>query len=204
VQQAPGDDQWLEAARAGDRRALERLLSGCQDRVYRTALGYLGGNEEAAMEVAQDVLISVARNLGQFRGESRFTTWLYRMTMNYAKNHQVASNRRSARFVSLTPASTTESGDEQERPRDLHAGGISAREAAAQAESVSILHARLQQLPEEFRSVLMLRFIEDQSYEEIAEALAVPVGTVKSRINRGRGELRRLMADVLTPGEVGG
>ncbi|MBI1291650.1 sigma-70 family RNA polymerase sigma factor [bacterium] len=189
----------LSAAQSGDRAAMERLLSMHQDRIYRTALSYLGGNEEGATEVAQDVLISVARNLAGFRGDSRLTTWLYRMTVNYAKNYLAARQRRTARFVSLDP---TAAGDEDAPPVIQAADPRgNTRDRAAASEMQSILQQRIAQLPEDFRTVMILRFVEDQSYEEIGETLSIPVGTVKSRINRGRAELRRLMADVLPGGE---
>jgi RNA polymerase sigma-70 factor (ECF subfamily) len=175
---------------------MEQLLVMHQDRIYRTALGYLGGDGEAAEEVAQDVLISLSRNLGNFRGESRLTTWLYRMTVNFAKNFLVSRGRRNARFVSLDPVS-------DEEGRNLSPAQTAAdeapdpRRATADREALAILHSRMEQLSDEFRTVMILRFVEDRSYEEISEITSVPIGTVKSRINRGRAELRRLMADVL-------
>ena len=189
---------WIARARQGDRAALESLLAAHQDRVFRTALGLLGGNDEAAQEVAQEVLVSAFRNLQNFRGESRFATWLYRMTVNFAKNHQVAQGRRRSRFVSLDQPTEL---DDPERPsREYAAGGVSPREQAAGHEMMATLMERMQGLPEEYRSVLVLRYIEDRSYEEIAEALEIALGTVKSRVNRARAELRRQMAEMLMEG----
>lgn len=189
---------WIARARQGDRAALESLLAAHQDRVFRTALGLLGGNEEAAREVAQEVLVSAFRNLHSFRGESRFATWLYRMTANFVKNHQVAQGRRKARFVSLDHSGDP---DDPDGPaREYAAGGVSARDQAAGNEMMAVLMERMQLLPEEYRSVLVLRYIEDRSYEEIAEALGIALGTVKSRVNRARAELRRHMAEMLTEG----
>jgi len=192
------DARLLAAAQSGDRLAMERLLSAHQDRIYRTALAYLGGDEEGATEVAQDVLISVARNVAGFRGESRLTTWLYRMTVNYAKNYIAARQRRAARFVSIDQS--PDSAEEVPRmPSPADPGG-NTRDRASSSEMQFIVHERMARLPEEFRVVMILRFVEDQSYEQISETLAIPVGTVKSRINRGRAELRNLMADVLPEG----
>lgn len=188
----------VERAQQGDYLALEELLSAHQDRVFRTALGIVGGNEEAAQEVAQEVLISAFRHIQQFRGASKFSTWLYRMTVNFAKNRAVAYGRRKARFVSLDAPAP---GDEEHAPRDHRAEQVSPREAAHGAELMELLHENLGKLTEEYRTVLVLRFIEDVSYEEIATLLAIPVGTVKSRINRARRELRLLMKDHLNPGE---
>ncbi|MEO8376890.1 MAG: sigma-70 family RNA polymerase sigma factor [Candidatus Sumerlaeota bacterium] len=187
----------IQQARGGDAAAMEALLSAHQDRVFRTALGLLGGNQEAALEVSQEVLVSVFRHLEQFRGESRFTTWLYRMTVNFAKNRSVAEGRRASRFVSLD---TTPEQDDEARPREYAVARPSPREEAAGGEMMAIMMSRIDELAEEFRAVLILRYMEDRSYEEISEVLGVPLGTIKSRINRGRSELRRLMADVLPGG----
>ncbi|CAN5254735.1 RNA polymerase sigma factor RpoE [soil metagenome] len=189
------DASLIDAARAGDRKAMERLLTNHQDRVYRTALGLLG-NPESALEVAQEVLISASRRLDQFRGESKFSTWLYRMTVNFAKNWKVADGRRAARFVSID-APHDQDAEERAPSRDLRDRGPDVRTQAADSEMIAILHSRLQALSEEFRAPLVLHFIEDRPYDEIAELLGIALGTVKSRIHRGRAELRRAMADVL-------
>jgi len=189
------DDQLVARARGGDMAALETLLTKHQDRVYRTAMGLVGGNDDAAREVAQEVLVSAFRHIGQFRGESRFTTWLYRMTVNFSKNRAVATGRHRARFVSLE--AQPEGQGEDAPVRQYRDPGVSPREQAAGKEMHQLMMERMGELPEEFRIVLVLRYIEDRSYDEIADALAVPIGTIKSRINRGRAELRRLMTDVL-------
>lgn len=192
-----GDDgaerELVARARAGDGAALESLLALHQDRVYRTALGMVGGDQEAAFEVAQEVLVSAFRHFHQFRGASKFSTWLYRMVANFTKNLQVSRGRQRRRFVSLdAPARTDSSG---EIPRDFAATGVDAREAAAGKELMGILQQRLSELPPEFRDVLVLRYIEDLSYEEISGSLEIPLGTVKSRVNRARIELRKAMGD---------
>jgi RNA polymerase sigma-70 factor (ECF subfamily) len=185
----------IARAQAGDGPSLERLLAVHQDRVWRTALGMMGGDSESAWEVAQEVLVSAWRHIGQFRGGARFSTWLYRMTANFVKNHRVASGRRAARFVSMD--SPVGGEEDQDRPREFSDGAPSPRARAAGSEMLERLHECLGELPEEFRGVLAMRYIEDMGYEEIAEALDLPLGTVKSRINRGRRELRALMGDSL-------
>lgn len=192
------ESELIDRAQNGDEAAMDILLKTHQDRVFRTALGLVGGDEEAALEIAQDVLISAFRHLHQFRGASKLSTWLYRMTVNFAKNRAVSRGRRSARFVSL---SNPISSDSQERvQRDVPEDKPLPRDEAAGRETIEILRDRIAELPEEFRAALMLRYFEDLSYEEIAEALEVPIGTVKSRINRGRAELRKSMADILEEG----
>ncbi|MEQ8820741.1 MAG: sigma-70 family RNA polymerase sigma factor [Sumerlaeia bacterium] len=184
----------VERAQAGDQRALERLLAAHQDRTYRTALRFLGGREEEAFELAQEVLISAFRHIHQFRAESKFSTWLYRITSNLAKNRFVVENREKARYTSLeAPAGN----DEDAEPRQWEAGGVDARTLASDREAVKLMQERMATLDPEWQQVLTLRFFEELSYEEISEALEVPIGTVKSRINRARKALREAMADWL-------
>lgn len=186
----------IARAQAGDEAAVETLLAAHQDRVFRTALSLSGGDEEAAREIAQDVLISAYRHLAQFRGESRFSTWLYRMTVNFSKNRHVAEGRRARRFTSLDSLGPARN-DEAPRPYDAPDTQPSPRTLAAGRQLLQLLFERLHLLPEEFHAVLHLRYVEDRPYEEIADLLAIPLGTVKSRINRGRRELRKLAADLL-------
>jgi RNA polymerase sigma-70 factor (ECF subfamily) len=192
------EQQLVRQAQSGDESALEALLSAHQDIVYRTALRFLGGREEAAFELAQEVLISAFRHIKRFRGESRFSTWLYRITSNLAKNRFVVENRERARFTSLEAPRSNESGEDA--PRDWADGQRDVRAVASDREKVALLVQRLEDLEPEWREVLVLRFFEDMSYEEIAEALVVPVGTVKSRLNRARRALREAMGDVLLEG----
>ena len=195
-QSSPDPDLLLvRMAKEGNQDALQTLLEMHQDRIFRTALGLTGGNEDAATEIAQNVMISVFRHIQQFRGDSKFTTWVYRMTVNFAKNFLMAEGRHKARFVSMNSRDSRDSSSrasqqvalEAPRPSDLASG----------TEMIDILQQRIESLPEDFRSVLVLRYMEDLSYEEISNALELPLGTVKSRINRGRAELRHQMANIL-------
>lgn len=183
----------VSRAQAGDEAALEALLSACQDRVYRTALRFSAGDEESAAELAQEVLVAAYRKIRKFRGDSRLHTWLYRITANLAKNRYVVQNRERKRFSSLDAPL----GDDSGRPRDFADSGVDPRQAAAGREMFELLQQRLDDLEPEWREVIVLRFFEDQSYEEIAEALDLPLGTVKSRISRARKALRELMKDAL-------
>ncbi len=192
------EEQLIRQAQSGDESALESLLSAHQDLVYRTALRFLGGREEAAFELAQEVLVSAFRHIKRFRGESRFSTWLYRITSNLAKNRFVVENRERARFTSLEAPRSHESGDEQ--PRDWPDKKGDPRAAASDREKLALLLERLETLEPEWKEVLVLRFFEDLSYEEIANVLNVPVGTVKSRLNRARRALREAMGDMLQEG----
>ncbi len=186
----------IRRAQDGDEAALEQLLTDNQDLIYRTALRFTSGREEAAAELAQEVMISVFRHIGQFRLQSRFSTWLYRITSNLGKNRYVVENRERARFVSLETAGQSE--DEEKRPVNRpDAKAVNPRSAAADSETMGVLYERLELLEPEWREIILLRFFENQSYEEIAETIGIPIGTVKSRINRARRALRGVMQDVL-------
>lgn len=192
----PGDErQLIRSAQAGDDAALESLLAMHQDLVYRTALRFTAGREEAAFELAQEVLISAFRNIRKFRLESRFSTWLYRITSNLAKNRYVVENRERQRFTSID-----EPYGEEGKTRDWADSAISPRHEAQGREAMQILYSRLELLEPEWREVLVLRYFEDLTYEEVADVLDIPLGTVKSRLNRARRALREVMEDVLEEG----
>lgn len=187
----------IEKARDGDPEAMDQLLAAHQDRVYRTALGYLA-DEDAAQEVAQQTLIAAFRKLDSFRGDARLATWLYRMTINYAKNHQVSAGRQRSRFQSMDHSGRQD--DSSEYVPQYRDTAPDPREQAAAKEASGEVFDQIAQLPEEYRSALLLRYVEDMSYEEIAESLEIAPGTVKSRINRGRKMLREAMAGRIAEG----
>jgi RNA polymerase sigma-70 factor (ECF subfamily) len=192
---SPTDHARVEAlvrdAQEGDRIAMERLLETFQDRVWRRALYRLGDQDEA-WEVTQDVFIICFRKLRQFRGDAQFWTWLARIVDNQVKN-RLAWWRRRGRSVTFS-LNTLGPGDrDEEKAWDPPAEQPSPRSQAAARQELGQLDEAMSGLSEEHREVLLLRFSDDLSYEEIADALEVSLGTVKSRINRARAELRRLM-----------
>jgi RNA polymerase sigma-70 factor (ECF subfamily) len=147
--------------------------------VYRLCLRVLGNADDAA-DAAQDALVMVARKLGTFRGDARFTTWLHRVTMNVCYDHLRAAKRRpSVRRIDDERAEL-ELGD----PLPDHADAVATRRDVTRA---------LALVPEEFRAALVLADGEDLPYEEVARVLDIPVGTVKSRVHRGRIALARVM-----------
>lgn len=188
----------IVAAQRGDAHSLNRLLVLHQDRVFRTALHLLGGNYDEACDLAQGVLLKIARNITTFRGESRFTTWIHRITANEAKNHLAGRRRHDRRVIAIEEMSRRDGEDPAEAV--LPHEGPNPRHQAAGEEMMRHLQHALGELSEDFRAPLVLHEIEGLPYEEIASALDVPIGTVKSRISRARRELRRLMADHLASG----
>ncbi len=189
------EQQLIKRAKEGDQEALGQLLAAHQDRVFRTALSLVRGDEDKAAEVAQSVLISAFRHMEQFQGAAKFSTWLYRMTVNFSKNQAVSEGRRKARFVSMT--APKKEGSEEMVQRDFATGNPSPSDEAAAREELRILEEHLNGLADDYRLVLTMRYWEDASYDEISDALSIPLGTVKSRINRARAELRKRMKDVL-------
>lgn len=157
----------IEGARQGDRAALEALVERYQDSIYSIAMTFTR-NPFQAEDLAQEAWIRLLRGLPGYRGEARFTTWMYRVVMNTFLN---APRPREAEYHEQAGA-----------PDEL-----------SRRETGLAVQAAVRNLPEEFRSVVALRFIADLSYAEIAAALQIPLGTVQSRLSRG---LERLGAEL--------
>ena len=179
---------------------MEALLTTFQDRVWRRALYRLGDHDEA-WEVVQDVFVICFRKIGQFRGESQFWTWLARVVDNQVKN-RLAWWRRRGRSVTFSLEELGGGGgasehDGAEKAWEPPSTEPSPRRQAAARQEVALLEGAMAKLSEERREILLLRFADELSYEEIAESLQISMGTVKSRVSRARADLRQLMKDVL-------
>jgi len=161
---------------AGDAGAGTELITRHERRVYAVCLRVLGNPDDAA-DAAQDALLAMVRKLDGFRGEAAFTTWLYRVAMNVCYDHL----RRARRQPMLR---RTEEDTAPEPALPDHA------DAVADANDVA---AALAQVPEDFRVAIVLADVHDLPYEEIAKVLDLPVGTVKSRVHRGRIALARAL-----------
>jgi RNA polymerase sigma-70 factor (ECF subfamily) len=187
-------DGWVKAAQGGDRQAMEQLIEHFQDRVWRRARYRIGDNDEA-WEVSQDVFILCFRKINQYRGDAPFWAWLGRIVDNQVRNRQGWwRRRRRAQTFSLDELG---SGDEDHAPVEFPDKAPSPRDQAAGHEAVDHLESAMEQLSPDHREILLLRFADNLSYEEIAESLNLTLGTVKSRINRARSELRVKMAPYL-------
>jgi RNA polymerase sigma-70 factor (ECF subfamily) len=194
VGDAPEVVEWIRRAREGDREAFESLIAEYQDRVWRRALYRLGDYDEA-YDLAQEVLLTCFRKIHQFRGESKFWTWLGRIVDNHVKNRVAWLTRRGKDKTFSLDAPIGE-GDEN-RAWMVPDASAGPRRQVENQEAMDALHRNLEQLSPDHREVLLLRFSDGLSYEEIAETLQVSLGTVKSRINRARVELRSLMDEFL-------
>jgi RNA polymerase sigma-70 factor, ECF subfamily len=179
---------------AGDEAAFDALVLRHRERAFNIAYPLLLNHEDAA-EVAQDAFVNVYRNIRSFRGDSEFTTWLYQIVTNLARNRRRWWKRRGRKeTVSMDcPAET----DEGKRTRQVALSTDAPDAEAARAEFLNMLTEKMKELPEDHREVLMLRTVKDMSYDEIAVMLGCSVGTVKSRIARAREALRQAMAGEL-------
>ena len=173
-------DQALVArVQQGDKRAFDLLVSRYQQRIIKLVSRFVR-NRDDAMDVAQDTFIKAYRALGNFRGESAFYTWLYRIAINTAKNHLTAIARRPVE-VNLTDA------DGEEIPLEaLQQETETPEKILLVAEIKKAIFATIDSLQEDLRTAIMLREIDGLSYEEIATAMECPIGTVRSRIFRAR------------------
>jgi RNA polymerase sigma-70 factor (ECF subfamily) len=174
---APGDSpEFVRRLRAGDRAAFEELVRSHQHRVYAVALRMLG-NAAEAQDVAQEAFLRAHRGLAEFRGEARLSTWLYAIASRLCLNRLAGSERRLTRHGedTLTRLPDGRPGPDQ---------------ALERGELEEALHRAIGELADERRIVVVLRDVEGLAYEEIAEALELPVGTVRSRLHRARLDLK--------------
>jgi len=176
------DRELVAAAQAGDRRALDELLRRHYDRVHAVCRRIAGSSRDAD-DAAQEAMIGIVRGLPRFDGRAQFSTWAYRIATNAALDELRRRKRRPALHV------VTDDGVAPE-PVDP----LADRQVTAVTDRMAI-DAALDELPEEFRAAVVLRDVADLDYAEIAEALGVPVGTVKSRIARGRSQLTALLGN---------
>ncbi|MBP7983316.1 MAG: RNA polymerase sigma factor RpoE [Chromatiaceae bacterium] len=185
-----GDQELVARAQAGDRRAFDLLVLKYQQKVAGLIARYLRDPNEV-QDVAQEAFIKAYRALGGFRGESAFYTWLYRIAINAAKNHLASRGRRPPRDdIEMEVAEQLESGG---RLREM---GTPENHLLSE-EIAQTVQKALDELPEDLRTAIVLRELEGLSYEEIAEAMDCPIGTVRSRIFRARDAIEKRLSPLL-------
>lgn len=168
--------------------------------VYNLALR-LVGNTVDAEDLAQDALLRALKAWPSFRGESAPKSWVYRITVNTWKN-RVRSEKRRGFWKTLPLGMFSGDGDEEEAAPQISDGEPEIDTDLEKDETARNVQKALMTLNEESRAVLVLREIEDQSYKEIAEALDLPIGTVKSRISRARETLKEQLKDFIKSGKA--
>ncbi|MBL8752416.1 MAG: sigma-70 family RNA polymerase sigma factor [Planctomycetes bacterium] len=178
-------------ARQGDPDAFRVLVEMFQDRVMRVMTSVLHCDRALAEDLAQEVFLRVYKGLPEFDGEGRFVAWLHTIAMNVAisEYRKRRTMKRDRRTLSIdAPIAGTDDLYVTPAGREVDPG-----EQAHQHEFLAKVRACVQQLPDEFRAAVVLRDMESLSYEEIAEALELPIGTVRSRIHRGRLLLQAML-----------
>ena len=187
------DRELVARFQVGDAAAFDTLVRRHQGRAFNVAYQLLR-NAEDATEVAQDAFVRIYRGLPGFRGECEFTTWLHQVVVNLAHNKHRWWRRRGQQVTESLDA-----GLDDNLVRQMPAATVGPDAVAAQREFARSLSARLAELPVVYREVLVLRNVEDLSYEEIAVVLKCEIGTVKSRIARAREALRQSMTNEELP-----
>ncbi len=183
----PGNEELLARARAGEAEAFCRLMEESEGRVFRQALA-LSGDVSVAEDLVAETMVGAWEGLGRFDGGCRLSTWLYAILLHRFQKHVRRVRSRPA------PAAAQDAEEQGRRVDALEShedGRPTAAQAAQSGESAERMRQAVAGLPEEHRSVLMLRFFEEASLAEIAAALGIPVGTVKSRLHHGLEKLRQ-------------
>jgi RNA polymerase sigma-70 factor (ECF subfamily) len=183
------DQQLVERAQRGDKHAFELLVAKYQRKLGRLLSRFIRDPAEVE-DVAQEAFIKAYRALPSFRGDSAFYTWLYRIGINTAKNYLVAMGRRAPTTTEFD-SEEAENFEDGDQLRDLNTpeAELMTRQIAA------TVNQAMEELPEELRTAITLREIEGMSYEDIANVMNCPIGTVRSRIFRAR----ETIADRLRP-----
>lgn len=165
--------QLIRSCQCGNRDAQRELYEACQPRIYRLAIRMVGPKDAA--DITQQVFLQALRTIGQFHGNSRFETWLYRLAVNEVLQH-LRHNRHKFQSLDWDPV-------DESLPLD-------------NGEALELLEHALAKIEPELRSIFLLREIERLSYREIAEVHQIPEGTVGSRLNRARNELRNRLSEL--------
>ena len=186
------DQQLVQRAQRGDLRAFDLLVLKYQGRIAALVSRYVSDAGEVE-DVTQEAFIKAYRALGKFRGDSAFYTWLYRIAANAAKNHLVAKGRRPGAHATIEDAEGFDEGgmlSESASPEALAMGG----------ELAEVVESALKALPDELKAALMLREFDGLSYDDIADVLGCPVGTVRSRIFRARETVDQRVKEKISGG----
>jgi RNA polymerase sigma-70 factor (ECF subfamily) len=184
------DQQLVQRVQKGDKAAFDLLVRKYQHRVLKLVGRFVNDSAEAE-DVAQEAFLKAYRALAAFRGDSAFYTWLYRIAINTAKNALVANRRRPVDF-------DLDLQDPDQHDRQSMLKDSDTPEGVLLTDEIrEVVERALEQLPEDLRTAIVLRELEGLSYEEIAEAMDCPVGTVRSRIFRAREAIDKKLKPLL-------
>jgi RNA polymerase sigma-70 factor (ECF subfamily) len=172
-----GEREAIEACQRGEREAFDRLVERYQRDIYRLCYRYVN-NHEDANDMAQEVFLKAYKAIGRFRGDSSFSTWLYRIAVNTCLNFRAARKPETEELPEVLP--------------DRSAGAAAALESEEQAR---VVRNAVSRLPEKQRATLILKIFHDLTHEEVAGVLGSTVGTVKANLFHALGNLRKLMPE---------
>jgi RNA polymerase sigma-70 factor (ECF subfamily) len=181
------DELLVQRVQGGEKAAFDLLVLKYQHRIHKLLTRYLH-NETEALDVTQDAFLKAYRSLANFRGDSAFYTWLYRIAINTAKNHLSALARRPLE----RDRGEDEDGEDYQRDALLRNDTTPEDELLGHEVQKAILRA-VEGLPQDLRTAILLREVEGMRYEEIAQAMECPIGTVRSRIFRAREAIDKIL-----------
>lgn len=182
------EQELIHRLREGDETAFRYVVDTWKDMVYNTALGIVQ-NESDAEDVAQDVFVQVFESIGSFKGASKFSTWLYRITVTKSLDH-IRRKKRKKRFA-FVQSLFGENEEERHQPADFVHPGVQ----LDNKERSSALFKAIDQLPENQKVAFILHKLEGLSYQEIAAILQTSLSSVESLMHRAKGNLRKLLED---------
>jgi len=174
------DERVIAACQQGDREAFALLFESYKDKVFSIAVYSFGGDRAAASDVSQQIFLKLMTSINQFRGDSAFTTWLYRMVVNTCIDEQ----RKRKRFLPFGESLPMGRVENRRGPEKHY----------AKREVAECVQAAIKELKPKFRMPILLKYVEGLSYEEIATVLSCSKGTVASRLNRGHRALARKLS----------
>lgn len=187
---ATSDETLIHQCLAGRREAFGQLVERYQHRLYHGLLHVLGSAEDA-QDIAQEAFVSAFEKLSSFKGQAAFYSWLFRIALNASVSARRKTRRMSVSVETRREENGLEPSDENPSAEPSYAMDVADRQR--------LVRQALSELSEEFRTALVLKEMDGMSYEEIAEVVEVPLGTVRSRIHRARLELRAKLATLLKP-----
>ncbi|MCG5512639.1 RNA polymerase sigma factor RpoE [Ectothiorhodospira shaposhnikovii] len=184
------DEELVRRVQAGDKKAFDVLVQKYQHKIVNLVSRYVH-DSATALDVAQEAFIKAYRGLANFRGESAFYTWLYRIAINTAKNHLVSQSRR-------TPDVEVDAQDAEQMGGESALKEYATPEGELLSEEIRLaVQNAISTLPDDLKTAITLRELEGMSYEEIAQTMGCPIGTVRSRIFRAREAIDRVLRPLL-------
>jgi len=183
VQEEKNDWQWVQKVQKGETEAFEVLVIRYENQIFNLLYRWLGNYDEAS-DVAQEVFLSAFRSIKQFRGDSSFSTWIYRISINHAKNRKRSLNPSQHRTVPLGD------GNPMEEDMEFPSSDPDPSQTYERKEIQERVQEGINHLSQDDALLILLHDFQDVPYEEIANLLDIPLGTVKSRLHRARQSLK--------------